>query len=84
MRTITVTMPGCGCEVAVEAHIAEGTHISNDPHRSEAFVEYVELPERSLGGRLYPACPECGREVGADEVVALCQQAFAWQEVSHD
>lgn len=72
-----ITMPGCGCEADIEAHIEQGTHISNDPHRSEPFVEYVELPERSFGGRLAPSCPECGAEVSEDEVSALCQQAFA-------
>ena len=74
-----ITMP-CGCEADIKAHIEQGTHYTNDPHRSEAFVESVELPERALRGRLLSVCPSCWCPVDADEVVALCQRAF---EVSH-
>lgn len=50
---VTVTIPGCGCEVDIPVHVAEGQDaLTNDPHaKAVAYVETIDTPD---------ACPACG------------------------
>lgn len=55
---VTVTIPGCGCEVDIPVHVAEGQDaLTNDPHaKSVRYVEAVDAPD---------TCPSCGAECDA-------------------